>query len=138
MTQVVGANGEVLIEPALRAKLGVEPGSVAVQRIVNNHLEIEFMAPRAAAETQPELNAMSGREQRGSSGDRDPTVALTGEPVVKLHNRSLLGILAPHITRRPAPDESWHDIKERAWHEAVMEEADRWRGKESASPMQGP
>ena len=45
MPSKVGAKGQVVIEKQLRDRLGVEPGSLAVQRLVDGHLEIYFIPP---------------------------------------------------------------------------------------------
>ena len=42
---VVGAKGQVVIERQLREKLGVEPGWLTVQRLVDGHVEIFFVPP---------------------------------------------------------------------------------------------
>jgi AbrB family looped-hinge helix DNA binding protein len=43
MLNRVGTKGQVVIEKEIRDKLGIKPGSRAVQRIVNGHLEISFI-----------------------------------------------------------------------------------------------
>jgi AbrB family looped-hinge helix DNA binding protein len=45
MGHLVGAKGQVVIEKEIRDRLGVKPGWVAVQRIVNDHVEIYFLPP---------------------------------------------------------------------------------------------
>lgn len=45
MASVVGAKGQVVIEKAIRNALEVRPGSIAIQRVVGNHVEISFMEP---------------------------------------------------------------------------------------------
>ena len=45
MTNVVGKKGQVVISKEIRDKLGVEPGWMAVQSVVNGHLEIHFFPP---------------------------------------------------------------------------------------------
>ena len=42
MTVVVGAKGQVVIEKPIRDALGIQPGDVAVQRIVDGGVEIQF------------------------------------------------------------------------------------------------
>jgi AbrB family looped-hinge helix DNA binding protein len=37
------------------------------------------------------------------------------------HNRSLMGSLAPYVRTRPAPNESWDDIRDRAWRAAIQD-----------------
>lgn len=45
MTTTVGTKGQVVIEKKIRERLGVEPGSLAVQRLVDDHVEIYFVPP---------------------------------------------------------------------------------------------
>src|SRR5437868_12241198 len=90
MTTRVGPEGQVVIEKEIRDRLGIVPGSQAMQRVVDGHVEIHFIPP------------------------------------VKLHNRSLLGILKPP-PGVSLKQEDWHEAKERAWDEAAREEEERWR-----------
>lgn len=41
----VGQKGQVVIEKAIRDALGVQPGSIAVQRQVGDHVELRFYPP---------------------------------------------------------------------------------------------
>lgn len=84
MATKVGTKGQVVIEKRLREELGIEPGFVAVQRRVEDGVEIRFYPAE--------------------------------------HSRSLKGALADAVTRRPAKDEDWEAIRERAWREAAYEE----------------
>lgn len=45
MAHLVGEKGQVVIEKPLREALGVRPGFVAVQTVVDDHLEIRFFPP---------------------------------------------------------------------------------------------
>ena len=45
MTNVVGKKGQVVISKKIRDELGVEPGWMAVQGVVDGHLEIHFFPP---------------------------------------------------------------------------------------------
>jgi bifunctional DNA-binding transcriptional regulator/antitoxin component of YhaV-PrlF toxin-antitoxin module len=45
MTYTVGAKGQVVIEKAIREALGVDAGYIAVQKLVDNHVEIHFYPP---------------------------------------------------------------------------------------------
>ncbi len=45
MTSEVGQNGQVIIDEAIREQLGIEPGWVATQRVVNGHVEMTFVPP---------------------------------------------------------------------------------------------
>jgi AbrB family looped-hinge helix DNA binding protein len=42
----VGAKGQVVINKEIRDRLGVEPGWIAVQRVVGDHVEIRFLPPK--------------------------------------------------------------------------------------------
>jgi len=48
MTQLakVGTKGQVVIAKEIRDQLGIEPGSQAVQRVVDGHVELQFLPPR--------------------------------------------------------------------------------------------
>jgi AbrB family looped-hinge helix DNA binding protein len=46
MANRVGPKGQVVIEKEIRQKLGIEPGSLAIQRLVDDHVEIYFLPPR--------------------------------------------------------------------------------------------
>jgi AbrB family looped-hinge helix DNA binding protein len=41
----VGPKGQVVIAKEIRDRLGVKPGWVAVQRVVDDHVEIYFLPP---------------------------------------------------------------------------------------------
>lgn len=42
---VVGPKGQIVIAKEIRDKLGVEPGWLSVQRLVDGHVEIYFVPP---------------------------------------------------------------------------------------------
>jgi AbrB family looped-hinge helix DNA binding protein len=42
----VGTKGQIVIEKAIREELGIQPWSVAVQRVVDGRLEISFKPAR--------------------------------------------------------------------------------------------
>lgn len=48
MSHVVGPKGQVVIEKAIRDRLGVQPGWRALQLVVNGHVEIHFAPPEHA------------------------------------------------------------------------------------------
>ena len=41
-TRKVGSRGQVVIEKAIRDALGIEPGAIARQELVGDHVEIRF------------------------------------------------------------------------------------------------
>lgn len=45
MAAVVGSKGQIVIEKALRNALGLQPGYIAVQKLVGDHIEIHFYPP---------------------------------------------------------------------------------------------
>lgn len=45
MAHVVGAKGQVVISKEIRERLGVEPGWIAIQRLVDDHVEVYFIPP---------------------------------------------------------------------------------------------
>lgn len=45
MTCKVGDRGEIVIEKELREQLGIRPGWIALQRLVDNRVEIQFIPP---------------------------------------------------------------------------------------------
>ncbi len=46
MAYLVGPKGEIVIEKEIRDWLGVEPGWIALQRLVDDHLEIYLLPPQ--------------------------------------------------------------------------------------------
>ena len=45
MVHLVGPKGQVVIAKEIRDRLGVEPGWVALQRLVDDHVEVYFLPP---------------------------------------------------------------------------------------------
>ena len=70
MANMVGEKGQVVIEKPLREALGVQPGFVTVQTLVDDHLEIRFFPPehnrslRGALKTNLNLSTEELREAR--------------------------------------------------------------------------
>ena len=42
---IVGAKGQVVISKEIRERLGIQPGWLTVQRLVDGHVEIYFVPP---------------------------------------------------------------------------------------------
>lgn len=83
MAYLVGSKGQVVISKEIRDQLGVRPGWMALQRVVDDHVELRFAPPE--------------------------------------HNESLLGILAPYITRDFPIEEDLEDAITNARAEAAVE-----------------
>ena len=45
MATKVGTKGQVVVEKQIREKLGVKPGWMAIQRLVDDHVELYFVPP---------------------------------------------------------------------------------------------
>ena len=45
MANIVGTKGQVVISKEIRDRLGIESGWLALQRLVNEHVEIYFVPP---------------------------------------------------------------------------------------------
>ena len=45
MSYLVGSKGQIVISKEIRDRLGVEPGWLALQRLVDDHVEIHFLPP---------------------------------------------------------------------------------------------
>ena len=45
MVHIVGTKGQVVIAKEIRDRLGIEPGWVALQWLVDDHVEIYFLPP---------------------------------------------------------------------------------------------
>ena len=45
MAHVVGFKGQVVIAKEIRDQLRIEPGWLALQRLVNDHVEVYFLPP---------------------------------------------------------------------------------------------
>ena len=48
MPSVIGQRGQIVIEKPIRDALGLQPGDVAVQRLVGDHGELRFYPPEHA------------------------------------------------------------------------------------------
>jgi AbrB family looped-hinge helix DNA binding protein len=45
MASKVGTKGQIVIEKEIRDRLGIEPGAMAIQQVVDGHLEVYFVPP---------------------------------------------------------------------------------------------
>ncbi len=45
MASTVGSKGQIVIEKAIRDALGLQPGYIAVQKLVEDHVEVYFYPP---------------------------------------------------------------------------------------------
>lgn len=45
MSHVVGTKGQVVIEKEIRDRLGIQPGWLTLQRVVDDHVEVYFAPP---------------------------------------------------------------------------------------------
>lgn len=45
MTSIVGPKGQIVIAKAIRDRLGVKPGWLALQRLVGDRVEVYFLPP---------------------------------------------------------------------------------------------
>jgi len=78
----VGPKGQVVIDRSIRDRLGVEPGMLAIQRLVDDHVEIRFVHG-------PHQRSLAGAarpfiRQRPATGERDAT-ELAWEAEVRRH-----------------------------------------------------
>ena len=67
----VGPKGQVVIDRSIRDRLGVEPGMLAIQRLVDDHVEIRFVHG-------PHHRSLAGAarpfiRRRPAAGERDAT-----------------------------------------------------------------
>ncbi len=61
MANKVGEKGQVVIETAIRAALGIEPGFVAVQHLKGDRVEIRFHPPEHERSLRGALAGKIGR-----------------------------------------------------------------------------
>ena len=60
MSATLGQKGQVVIEKSIRDALGIEPGYVAVQRLIDDHVELFFYPPE---HNQSLYGALKGKVQ---------------------------------------------------------------------------
>lgn len=61
MAHIVGEKGQVVIEKPIREALGVQPGFVAVQSVVGDHVEIRFYPPEHRLSLRGRLEGFARR-----------------------------------------------------------------------------
>ena len=91
MANKVGPKGQLVIEKVIRDSLGVKPGWVAVQLLVDDHVQIHFVPPEHDESVagalvdyaKPELNAGDGlqraREQAWTQAAEERWATQPGE-----------------------------------------------------------
>jgi bifunctional DNA-binding transcriptional regulator/antitoxin component of YhaV-PrlF toxin-antitoxin module len=57
MSYLVGSKGQIVIAKQIRERLGVEPGAVALQRLVGDHVEVYFLPPEHTRSLKGSLRA---------------------------------------------------------------------------------
>lgn len=67
MANTVGEKGQLVIEKPIRQALGIKPGSMAVQVLRDDHVEIRFYPPAH----NRSLKGVLADKIRGTPGDRD-------------------------------------------------------------------
>jgi bifunctional DNA-binding transcriptional regulator/antitoxin component of YhaV-PrlF toxin-antitoxin module len=65
----VGAKGQVVISKPTRERLGVQPGWEALERVVDDHVEIRFIPPPHDRSLKGSLAGAVRRRSRGSLGE---------------------------------------------------------------------
>jgi AbrB family looped-hinge helix DNA binding protein len=61
MAHLVGEKGQVVIEKPIRETLGIQPGYVAVQAVVGDHVEIRFYPPEHRRSLRGSLESFAKR-----------------------------------------------------------------------------
>ncbi len=64
MANKVGSKGQLVIEKELREQLGIEPGSIAIQRVVDDHIEIHFLPAEHERSLKGSLASYARRSNR--------------------------------------------------------------------------
>ncbi len=65
MPTTVGTKGQVVIEKAIRDRLGVRPGAMAIQTLIGDRVEIRFIPPAHDRSLFGVLRANVGRDIPG-------------------------------------------------------------------------
>ena len=70
MATVVGPKGQIVIVKEIRDRLGVKPGWVTLQRLVDDHVEVHFVPPEHTESLKGSLAGyVKGRDSSGTSWD---------------------------------------------------------------------
>ncbi len=84
MATVVGPKGQIVITKEIRDRLGVKPGWLTLQRLVNDHVEVYFVPPehtdslkgyladyvKASVSSRPEWDDARAEAWTSASGER--------------------------------------------------------------------
>lgn len=83
MPSRVGSKGQVVIDKRIRDELGVEPGSLAIQQRVGDHVEIAFLPPEHTRSLRGILKGARRRTIPPSSWEKAKSDAWPAASVVK-------------------------------------------------------
>lgn len=64
MANKVGSKGQLVIAKEIRDQLGIEPGAVAIQRVVDDHVEIHFLPAEHQRSLKGSLASYVARSSR--------------------------------------------------------------------------
>jgi len=84
MPHVVGEKGQVVIEKPIRETLGIQPGFVAVQSVVGDHLEMRFYPPEHRRSLRGRLESFAKRsvsQEEWAQAREEAWTAAVGEDV---------------------------------------------------------
>jgi bifunctional DNA-binding transcriptional regulator/antitoxin component of YhaV-PrlF toxin-antitoxin module len=79
----VGSKGQVVIDKRIRDELGVEPGSLAIQKRVGDHVEIAFLPPEHARSLRGILKGARRRTVPASSWEQAKSDAWRAAAVIE-------------------------------------------------------
>jgi bifunctional DNA-binding transcriptional regulator/antitoxin component of YhaV-PrlF toxin-antitoxin module len=70
MPTIVGPKGQVVIEKAIRSRLGVRRGALAIQTLMGDHVEIRFLPPEHGESLFGTLSVYAGKGVSGRGWSR--------------------------------------------------------------------